>query len=127
MGAVERDDVVVDPRLKVKGTANLRVCDSSIMPEMINANTNAASIMIGEKCADLIRQDNGLGSGYDQYGTGLETSERPVRPKDKPLLIPIDVEFPSDGEDGYSAANTPDKSRYSNARDRRVRQRYSGY
>jgi choline dehydrogenase-like flavoprotein len=46
---------VVDPELKVRGIDRLRVCDSSIMPRLIASNTNAATIMIGEKGADLIR------------------------------------------------------------------------
>ena len=58
MGDPKRSDVVVDPRGRVKYVNKLRVCDSSIMPQVINANTYAASIMIGEKCADMIKQDN---------------------------------------------------------------------
>ena len=45
---------VVDPVLRVYGVDGLRVADASIMPRIPAANTNAASIMIGEKCADLI-------------------------------------------------------------------------
>jgi choline dehydrogenase len=52
MGSDERS--VVDPTLKVRGVQRLRVIDASVMPEMVSANTNAASIMIGEKGADLV-------------------------------------------------------------------------
>ncbi|CAG9186050.1 GMC family oxidoreductase [Cupriavidus pinatubonensis] len=45
---------VVDPELKVHGLSCLRVVDSSVMPTMCSPNTNAASIMIGEKAADLV-------------------------------------------------------------------------
>jgi choline dehydrogenase len=48
---------VVDSELRVHGIAGLRVADASIMPTVISGNTNAAAIMIGEKCADLVRQE----------------------------------------------------------------------
>ena len=48
------DYAVVDPELRVQGVDGLRVCDSSVMPSLISSNTNAASIMIGEKASDLI-------------------------------------------------------------------------
>lgn len=54
MGVDER--AVVDPELKVRGIDGLRVADASIMPTIIRGNTNAPSIMIGEKCAELILQ-----------------------------------------------------------------------
>lgn len=60
MGAPDHADCVVDPRLRVKGIAGLRVADASIMPSLISGNTNAAAIMIGEKAADIIKADNGL-------------------------------------------------------------------
>jgi choline dehydrogenase len=45
---------VVNERLQVHGVQGLRVADASIMPEIVNANTNSPCIMIGEKCADMI-------------------------------------------------------------------------
>jgi choline dehydrogenase len=45
---------VVNDRLQVHGVRGLRVADASIMPVIINANTNNPCIMIGEKCADMI-------------------------------------------------------------------------
>lgn len=46
---------VVDPELRVRGIANLRVADASVMPRIPSGNTNAACTMIGEKASDIIR------------------------------------------------------------------------
>ena len=53
----EGKNSVVDHRLRVHATRNLRVVDASVMPKMVGANTNAACVMIGEKGASMILED----------------------------------------------------------------------
>jgi choline dehydrogenase-like flavoprotein len=57
MGADE--DSVVDPTLKVRGIRGLWVADASVMPRLVSGNTNAPSIMIGERCADFVKDELG--------------------------------------------------------------------
>ena len=55
MGPDDSRDAVVDLQLRVRGVEGLRVCDSSAMPLLVSANTNAATIMLAERAADIIR------------------------------------------------------------------------
>ena len=62
IGLQELQDIVaVDLEdLHFNGIDGLRVVDNSIMPTVISSNTNAAAIMIGEKCADMIKAKHGM-------------------------------------------------------------------
>ena len=62
---------VVDPQLRVQGIDGLRVIDASVMPKITSANTNAASLMIGEKGAALV-----LGQDGPARRNSLKTAER---------------------------------------------------
>ena len=58
MGPASDPGNVVDSSLRVHGLTGLRVADASVMPNVVSANTCAATMMIGEKAADLIRVAN---------------------------------------------------------------------
>lgn len=57
MGPSDNEMAVVDSQLRVHGVEGLRVADTSIMPKITSGNTNAPAIAIGERVADLIKQD----------------------------------------------------------------------
>jgi choline oxidase len=61
MGAPGDDGSPLDPELRVKGVTGLRVADASVMPELTTVNPNITTIMIGERCAQLIQLSRELG------------------------------------------------------------------
>ena len=72
---------VVDQNCKVKGLLGLRVADASIQPEIVSGNTNASCIMIGERVAELIREEYGLVSNPLPLKLATEAARRRWRAK----------------------------------------------
>ncbi len=66
---------VVDHRLRVHGVKNLRVADSSVMPRLVGANTNASCVMIGEKAASIILEDAARKQSSSKTGKPSKSSK----------------------------------------------------
>ncbi|CAL1288541.1 unnamed protein product [Larinioides sclopetarius] len=74
MGDPRDPTTVVDPQLRVKGIKGLRVVDASVMPTITSGNTNAPTIMIAEKAADIIKQTIHCSSDeYSSYGSDVSS------------------------------------------------------
>ena len=65
MGKKDDPMAVVNPSLQVIGIEKLRVIDASVMPRLPGGNTNAPTVMIGEKGVDTILQLYGKGSNFE--------------------------------------------------------------
>jgi len=70
MGASDDAGAVVDPSLRVRGVERLRVIDASVMPTIVSANTNAATLMLADRGAELVLDDASVRTAPASIGTG---------------------------------------------------------
>jgi len=71
---------VVNPERRVHGIAGLRVADAAIMPTVVSGHTNAATIMSGERVADLVREQLRLAACLCPQGALCTTVASPCQP-----------------------------------------------
>ncbi|MBN8831244.1 MAG: SIMPL domain-containing protein, partial [Sphingomonadales bacterium] len=82
MGDPRDPMTVVDPQLRLTGVAGLRVADASVMPNVIGGNTNAPTVMIGERCADFVLGKPALPAAQLPPES---VARRPLRAEEKPM------------------------------------------